>query len=108
MEQRLQWAPYFSAACTLVFVPLVMAIIAGIVLVVFNAVLGGDATFKQVYAIVVHSGFLVALQLLFVTPLNYVRESMSSATSLAVFFPMLDETSFLGMLLGAIDLFFIW
>ena len=84
------------------------AVVAGLVLGVFNAVLGGDATFKQVYAIVVHSGFLMALQQLFVLPLNYARQSMSSPTNLAVFFPFLDETSFPAMLLGGIDLFFIW
>jgi hypothetical protein len=45
---------------------------------------------------------------LFVTPLNYVRETMSSATNMAVFLPMLDESSFLARLLGTIDLFLIW
>ena len=75
---------------------------------VVNAVLGGEATFKQAYAIVVHSGFIGALQTLFVMPLNYVRESMSSATSLLAFLPMIDEKSFFGMLCGSIDFFRIW
>jgi hypothetical protein len=83
-------------------------VMAGIALVVFNAALGGEATFKQAYAIVVHSGFIGALQTLFVTPLNYVRESMSSATSVLAFLPMIDEKSFLGMLFGSIDFFRIW
>lgn len=108
MEQGLARGAYFSVAGTVVFVPLVMAIMAGLVIVVFNAVMGGDATFKQVFAIVVHSGFLSALQTLFVMPLNYAKESMSSATSLAVFLPMLDDASFLGMLAGSIDFFRIW
>ena len=38
------------------------------------------------------------------TPLNYVRESMTSATNLAVFLPFLDESSFVARLLGSIDL----
>ena len=33
---------------------------------------------------------------------------MSSATNLAVFLPMLDESSFLAKLLGTIDLFLVW
>ena len=33
---------------------------------------------------------------------------MTSATNLAVLLPMLDEKSFLGRLLGMIDLFIIW
>jgi hypothetical protein len=50
----------------------------------------------------------MALQQVFVAPLNYARQAMSSPTNLAVFFPFLDETSFMAMLLGGIDLFFIW
>lgn len=107
LEQQLQWAPYTGAVSLLMF-PVGWAVIAGIILGVFNAVMGGNATFKQVYAIVVHSGFLMALQQLFVVPLNYARQAMSSPTNLAVFFPFLDETSFVAMLLGGIDLFFIW
>jgi hypothetical protein len=50
----------------------------------------------------------MALQQFFVVPLNYARQSMSSPTNLAVFFPFLDERSFPAMLLGGLDLFFIW
>ena len=70
--------------------------------------LGGDATFKQVFAIVAHSGVVLAALSLFTTPLAYARESMSSATNLGVFLPFLDESSFLARLLGSIDLIFIW
>ncbi len=108
MEQGMSRAAYFSVAGIIVFVPIVMAIMAGIGIVVFNAVLGGDATFKQIYAVVVHSGFIGALQVLFVTPLNYAQESTSGTTSLAAFLPMLDDTTFLGMLAGSIDFFRIW
>jgi hypothetical protein len=75
---------------------------------VFNAALGGDATFKQVYAVVAHSGILIAVQQLFTLPLDYARETMSSPTNLAVFLPFLDEGSFFARLLGSIDLFRIW
>jgi hypothetical protein len=107
LEQQLQWAPYFSAF-TIVTFPVVWAVVSGIIMGVFSAVMGGDATFKQVYAIVVHSGFVMALQQLFAAPLNYARQSMSSPTNLAVFFPFLDESSFPALLLGGIDLFLIW
>jgi hypothetical protein len=108
MELGLQWAAYTSAVFTLVFFPIMFAIVAGIIMGVFSAMLGGDASFKQVYAIVVYSAFLMVLQQVFIVPLNYARQSMSSPTNLAVFFPFLDETSFIAMLLGGIDLFFIW
>ena len=51
---------------------------------------------------------VTVVQQVFVTPLNFVRESMSSATNLSVFLPMLDESSFLAKFFGTIDLFLIW
>jgi hypothetical protein len=83
-------------------------VVAGIVFAVFNAMLGSDATFKQVFAVVTHSGVVLAVLALFTTPLAYARESLSSTTNLAVFLPFLDDSSFAARFLGAIDLIFIW
>lgn len=83
-------------------------IVAGLAFTVFNAMLGGDATFTQVFAVVAHSGVVLAVLSLFTTPLAYARESTSSATTLAIFLPFLDESSFAARLLGSIDLIFIW
>jgi hypothetical protein len=107
-ERMKPFAAPISVAAILVMVPIVMAAIAGILIVVFNAIMGGDARFKQVFAIVAHSGVIGILQNLFVLPLNYARESMSSATSVGVLLPFVDGASFLGMFLGAIDLFQVW
>jgi hypothetical protein len=110
MEEQMSrpYTPYVGAAAAIVFVPIVLLVIAGIAFGIFNAVLGGDATFKQAFAVVVHSGVISAFQQLFLYPLNYARESMSSATSLAVFLPFLDDNTFPARLLGGIDLFVIW
>jgi hypothetical protein len=108
LEQMLPYAGYFTAAGQLVGIPLVAFVIAAVLLAIFNALLGGDATYKQVLAIVVHAQLLLALQQLFVLPLDYAKHSLSSPTSLAVFFPFLDEASFASRMLGSIDLFWIW
>lgn len=108
MERQLRYAPYITAGGQLVVLPVFMAIISGLVIALFTAIMGGAATFKQVYAIVAHAGFIPALQALFSMPLNYVRASMSSPTNLGVFLPFLDESSFLARFLGALDLFIIW
>jgi hypothetical protein len=110
MEERLSRpsTPYLSAAGQVVFVPVIMLVIAGIAFAIFNAILGGDATFKQVFAAVAHASVIIAVQQLFVYPLDYARESLSSPTSLAVFLPFLDEATFPARLLGGIDLFVIW
>jgi len=85
--------------------PLVMA---GIFFLVFNAIMGGEATFKQVLATVAHGNAVLLVGALFTTPLMYFRGSFSGVTNLGVFLPMLDETSFLAKLLGQIDLIRIW
>lgn len=108
MEMILPYMAYIGAGQALVFIPVVTLVVSGILLAVFNPFLGGRATFKQLFTVVVHSGAVIVVQQLFVWPLNYVRESMSNATNLAVFLPMLEETSFLARLLGTIDLFIVW
>jgi Yip1-like protein len=110
MEDRLSRpsTPYVTAASQVVFIPIIALIISGIAIGIFTAVLGGDASFKQVFSIVAHAGVVSAFQQLFVYPLDYARESMSSPTNLAVFLPFLDENTFPARLLGSIDLFLIW
>jgi hypothetical protein len=93
---------------TLVIAPIMWLIMSGILFAVFNAALGGDSTFKQVFAVMVYSTAVTLVQQIFVTPLNYFRETLTSATNLGVFLPMLEEGSFLARLLGTIDLFLLW
>jgi len=108
MQKMASYMGLIYAASTLVVAPIMWLIVSGLLFVVFNVAMGGTATFKQLFAVFVHSTAITVIQQLFVTPLNYVRETISSATNLAVFLPMLDEGSFLAKFLGTIDLFLIW
>jgi hypothetical protein len=108
IEARAPRARYYAGASLLVMSPLICALVAGIMLLIFNVVMGSDATFKQAYAIVAHSQVLLVVQQMFILPLNYLRETMASGTTLAVFMPMLNEKAFLARFLGWIDLFRIW
>ena len=108
MEQMAPYSRYFAAVFQLILMPVLALIVAGLAYAVFNAALGGDAAFKQVYAIVVHSGAIMVVQALFGLPLAYARESLSGTTNLGVFVPFLDENSFAARMLGSLDLFLIW
>jgi hypothetical protein len=108
MQAQMAYAPYSTGVSLLVFLPLMCAIVAGLLMAVFTAILGGGATFKQVYAVVAHSMIIGAIQQAFSFPIMYAQEDMSSPTKLSVFFPMLPEMSFATYLLAAIDLFYIW
>jgi hypothetical protein len=97
-----------SAAAMVIIPPIIWAAIAGLLLLIVGALMGGSGTFKQLYAVVVHSSVISAVGTLIMTPVNYQRASMTSATNLAVFFPFLPEGSFFARLLGMADVFVIW
>ena len=108
MEQMAPFARWFAAGIQLFTTPILALMVAGLAYAVFTAALGGDALFKQVYAIVVHSGAILVIQALFSLPLAYARGSLAGATNLAVFFPFLDDASFMARALGAVDLVLVW
>ena len=85
-----------------------MTIFAGIFFAVFNAALGGEASFKQVFSVVAHAGVISSLGAVFGGVVNYFRQKMDSVTTLGSLFPMLPEKSFAANFLGAIDIFAVW
>jgi Yip1 domain len=107
MRQRMAYSIYTTPISILVIAPIMSVIIAGILFGIFT-MMGGQASFKQLFAVYVHSGAVGSLGQIFTAPLNYFRGSVSSATNLGVALPMLDEHSFIGRLFGMIDLFIIW
>jgi hypothetical protein len=107
MKRSMRFAPVQTFVTILIMGPLMSVIFSGILFGMFT-VFGGQATFKQLFAVYVHSTVVTAVAQIFTGPLNYFRGSMSSATNLAVLLPMVSDQSFLGRLLGMIDLFWIW
>lgn len=108
MERIAPYAGYITIGVMLVSVPLITLITSGILFAVFNAGLGGTATFKQLFAVVAHAGVISALGWIVQMPMNYFRETMSSPTNLSALAPMLEEGSFISRLLGTLDLFLVW
>ena len=110
MERMAPYVGYITIAWMLVFMPILYLVVSGILFAVFSAAMGGTGTFKQLFAVVVHTGAVGVLGQLFTVPLNYARKSMTSATNLAVLLPrsVVPEGSFAAYLLGAIDVFLIW
>jgi hypothetical protein len=108
MRKGMSIMPYFTAG-GIFFGAIVWALLlAAILWAVFNAALGGDATYKQILAVIVHAGVISALGQLFTGPINYFRGAVTSATSLGALLPMFEPESFIGRLAGAIDIFIIW
>jgi hypothetical protein len=109
MERIAAVSGYVAIASTLVVMPLLVVVVSGLLFAVFNAALGGNATFKQVLAVAAHAGPVAVLAQLFTVPLNYARGTMTSATNLYVLVQsFVDEATFMGRLLAMIDIFLVW
>ena len=107
MEQGLSRAAITGPISQAIFLPIVMAVEAGIFVVIFSLLMGGAATFKHVFAVVTHSSVIVALQQIFSMTLSYFSGKAASA-NLGIFVPMLEERSVVTLFLGSIDLFLVW
>ena len=100
--------PYTTGISVLVVSPIIALILAGILFAIFNAAMGGEASFKQVLAVLTHAGAISAVSAVFSGIVNYFRGSMGSVANLGALLPMLPEKSFVGQLLSMVDVFMIW
>lgn len=107
MEQGMENARYIGPIFSLIFAPLITAISAGLLHVLFGLIGGGNGTFKQMYAISAHASIISALQLVFTTVVT-LAAGKSAGANLSVFAPTLEETTFAYRFLSTIDLFYVW
>jgi hypothetical protein len=107
MEQGMEYARYTGSIGTIVAVPLIMLLTAGIMHVMFGLVGGGNGSYKQVYAVSSHAAVISALQVLFTAGMTLAAGKAAGA-NLGVFAPMLEDTTFAYKFLSYIDLFYIW
>ena len=108
LEAQLTMAPYTAAGSQVVIVPILTAVVAGILMGIFSTILAGKARFTHVYAVVAHSSLVVALQQVFTAPLNYVRGEISNVTTATSFFPMLEPGGTAAIVLDSLDFFLLW
>ena len=63
---------------------------------------------RQCLALATHAGVILTVRDIVAAPLSYVRETTTSATTVGLVFPLLDETSTLARFLGSLDVFMLW
>jgi hypothetical protein len=100
--------PGYAAVTALANGPALVFALAAVLLVVLNRTTGHRASYVQLLAVVAHAGVILALRQVVTTPINYMRESIASPTTLVQLFTMLDESSPVARFLGVIDLFVVW
>ena len=101
----------YAAATAVANGPVLVIAISGLLFFVLNRPSGADPSgprYVHLLTIVSYAGVILALRQVIATPVDYVRESIASPTTLVQFFPMLDESSPLARFLGVIDLFVVW
>ena len=112
LETFVRYLGVIYVCAILIIGPIFAAIVAGVLMTVFTTLLGGDGTFRQMFAVVAHSGVITTLSTLFSAGMIAAGVPMTGTrppgANLGVFAPMLEETSYAASLLGAIDLFWLW
>jgi hypothetical protein len=108
MEKGASRLPYTTGIGAFIFIPIVSAIFAGILFAIFNAALGGEASYKQVLSVYVHSGVIGVVSAAVSGVTNYFSGHAGSVANLGALLPMLGEKSFGANLLGTVDIFIIW
>ena len=100
--------PYMTGIFTFIGIPVISLVFAGILFAIFNAALGGEASFKQVFAVYIHSGVIGVVSAVLSGAVNYFSGRVGSVANLGALLPMLPEKSFVANLLGTIDVFIVW
>jgi len=107
LRQSPPQAAYFTSGGRLLLAPPVtLAVAAGLALLarLDRASLSGLAAL----AVSVHASVALAVQQLVATPVQYLRESLTSPTTLAGLLPGVEDGTVAARLFGAIDLFGLW
>jgi Yip1 domain len=101
----------YAAVSALASGPALVFAVSGLLFVLLKrrgGLPGSRPSFVQVLAVVAYASVILALRQIVATPLDYVRESFASPTTLVQLFSMLDEASPAARFLGILDLFVIW
>ncbi len=109
-ESLSHYNPYFAVAGSFIMLPIISLLFAAVYWVVFNTVLGGAASFKQVLTIVTHSQVVGALGAAIGAPIQLMQDKMTTGGpfNLGALVPGLAEGSPLATFLGFTSVFTIW
>ncbi len=92
----------------LVFTPILAFAAAGLVALVFNLFLGGEARYKQYLAVSTHGLLITSLGGLLTLPLQIARGDVQTQLSLSLLTPFLDRDGFLFGFLQGMNVFTLW
>jgi hypothetical protein len=101
------WLVYFTSGGRLLLAPPVTLMVAAGLWAVAR-VEGKRVAFRAALAVAVHATVVLVLGQIVAAPLNYVRESLTSPTNLAVLLPLMDADTPVSRFFGTLDVFVLW
>jgi len=111
IEQQARYGVYFGPIAIFIFVPLVTLFFTALYWAIFNTILGGTATFKQVMTVVAHSQVIGALGALAAAPILILAGKAQTAGgpfNLGALAPFLEPGTFMAKYLASISFFTLW
>src|SRR5690606_2131298 len=109
-EARAGAGAYTSMVGVFIGVPVVVLIFSAIYWAIFNVVLGGTASLKEVLGVTAHAQVIGALGAVVGVPIQLMQGvfTASGPFNLGALVPMLEPDSLLAVFLGAISVFSLW
>ncbi len=100
----------YSVVGTLIWLPLMATFFTALLWGLFNVLMGGGATFKQVLGVVTHSMVIMAVGALVAAPIQMMQTtfSLTGPFNLGALVPMLDPESFISRFLRFTSAITIW
>ena len=110
MERFSHFSGYATMGSMFIVMPVLCLLFAAVYWAVFNALLGGTATFKQVLGIVTHSQVIAALGAVAAMPVIYLQgvTNVWGPFTLGGLLPMLEPGTPLTNFLNGIGFFPVW
>ena len=108
LRAMVPYRPIVTAAVIIIGWPILWLLTARAVQWLGRRMGRGEATFQQVFAIVVHASAILAVRAIVAAPINYARESLGGATSFSMIMPAFGESTFPARLFGVVDIFIVW
>lgn len=108
IESAMRMAGIFRYVGPVVFTPLLVVALAGLVLLIWNLILGGEASFKQSLSVTSHTMFIPTVGGLLTVPLMIASNDATVALGLHLLVPGLDDESYLFRFLHGLNFFSIW
>ncbi|MFQ5746267.1 MAG: YIP1 family protein [Gemmatimonadota bacterium] len=87
---------------------IVFVIIAGILLLIYNVMLGGEGSFRQVFSATIHANLVGTIGGVAILPLAIARGDLRTALALDLLVPGLEPSGFAFRFLHGLNVFGIW